>query len=215
MRGRVKGSLGNKGNINDDVDNALNEAMWQIIWTHKPHEATNNTSFTTTASDYDYNFSDDLTDTEIYAPYMLFNSTDSRMLTNGSFEEFLRSRDTGTGEPSKWCRYKNQIILYKSIPDSTSRTIEVYYVKRLTRMNDETDTFPLNDEWIYPTEELATAIMFNRLKQFDAAEAHYRAYSAAVGTRDTPEMIDQEAPEGGFIFISNPNDNNPVGSSSR
>lgn len=215
MRGRVKSSLGNKGNINDDIDNAINEAMWQIIWEEKPHEATADTTFTTSASDYDYGFTDDIADEEIYAPYMIFNSTDQHMLLSGSFEEFLHSRDKGTGQPSKWCRYKNQIILYKSIPDGTSRTIEVYYIKRLTKMSDEESTFPLNDEWIYPTEELATALMFNRLKQFQAAEAHYQAYRTAVGTRDTPIMVDQEAPEGGFLFISNPNDKRPIGTASR
>ncbi len=215
IRNRVKTSLGNKGNINDDIDNAINEAMFQLIWEQKPHEAINDLSFTTADGDYDYNFSDDLSDTEIYAPYLVFNSTDSYMLLSGSFEEFLRTRndDASGGRSSKWCRYKNNIILYKSIPGSTEKTIEVYYVKRLTKLAEPTDVFPLNDEWIYPVEELATAIMFNRLKQFPAAEAHYGAYRAAVGARDTPTMVDQEAPQGGFIFVSNPVDNRPIGES--
>jgi len=205
MRARVKSSLGNKGNINDDVDNAINEAMWQLIWEVKPHEATNMVSFDTTDSDYDYGFTDDLSDEEIYAPFLVFDDTRDYLLTNGSFEEFLRTRKDGSkGNPTKWTRYKNELILYKSIPDGTSRTIEVYYIKRLSKMTSESDVFPLNDEWIYPTEELATAIMFSRLKQFDASAAHYQAYQLSIGSRDTPEMVDQEAPEGGFMFISNP-----------
>jgi len=205
MRSRVKASLGQKSNINDDIDNAINEAMWQLIWEVKPHESTDMVEFDTTDGVYEYNFTDDLSDEEIYAPYMVFDDTRDFLLRNGSFEEFLRTRnDDSTGNPAKWTRYKNNLILYKSIPDSTSRTIEVYYVKRLTKMTGETSTFPLNDEWIYPTEELATALMFNRLKQFAASEAHYQSYRIAIGTRDTPEMIDQEAPEGGFQFVSNP-----------
>ena len=110
MRARVKSSLGNKSNKNDDVDNAINEAMWQLIWEVKPHEATDMVSFDTTDSDYDYGFTDDLSDEEIYAPFLVFDDTRDYLLTNGSFEEFLRTRKDGsTGNPTKWTRYKNRL----------------------------------------------------------------------------------------------------------
>lgn len=208
MRNRVAGKLGGKSSHKAEIINALNEASQQLAWELKPHEAVTSVTFTTTDEDFDYDFgvTDDINASDVYAPIFVRNETDNDLLTSGTFEEFLRVRndDNDTGQPSKWCRFGNQLILYNSIPDGgTTRTIRVYYVKRLTEMSSDTDTFKLNDEWVRPVEELAAALMLKDLRDFDAAAATMQAYNLLVSSRQTPEMFDDSSPMGGVFPISN------------
>lgn len=208
MRTRVAGKLGGKSSHKTEIINALNEASQQLAWQLKVHEAWNDTTFTTTDEDYDYDIGDgeDIDATDVYAPFWIRNETDNRRLTAGTFDEFLREYNSSsdTGEPHKWCRYKNQVILYNQVPDGgTTRTLRIYYIKLLTAMSSDTDTFQLNDEWIRPVEELATALMLKDLRDFDAAAATLQAYDTLILGRETPMMIDDSAPEGGVLPISN------------
>ena len=208
MRTRVASKLGGKSSHKTEIINALNEASQQVAWQLKIHEAWNDTTFTTTDEDYDYDIGDDedIDATDVYAPFWIRNETDECRLTAGTFDEFLRvyNSDSDTGQPSKWCRYKNQIILYNSIPDGgTTRTLRIYYIKLLTKMAADTSSFQLNDEWIRPVEEFATALMLKDLRDFDAAAATLQAYNELIRGRETPRMIDDSSPEGGVKPISN------------
>ena len=70
-------------------------------------------------------------------------------------------------------------------------------------MAADTSSFQLNDEWIRPVEEFATALMLKDLRDFDAAAATLQAYNELIRGRETPRMIDDSSPEGGVKPISN------------
>ena len=207
MTARVRFMSGAKAQIDSQIENNINEAMYQLSWELRPPEAV--TSATASLSDgtYSYTFSTAFSATDVYAPFMMRNVTDERLMHMGSLEEFetlLQVGDDATGEPTKWIRVGNGVYIYKSIPDDETRTVRLWYVKRLAEMTASTDTFPLNDEWIKPVEVLAAAMTLADLNNYQGAQMKQAEYVSLVNTRQLPQQIEDEAPEGSFVFVSNP-----------
>jgi len=208
MADRVKFKLGNKEAIDTHIDAALNQAVLQITWEKRPHEMTAVTgAITLTDLKFAYTFnvtSSDLAVEDVYAILVVRNNTNNFPLHEGTIYEFEGRDQTGTtGTPSKWVRRANSLLFYDAIPGTD--VIRVTYLKRpatMTRGSGGVD-FPLNDEWVRPTEDLACAMLWSDLNKFEYASGKYQSYDLAMGKRQTPRMIEDEAPSAGIIFPAN------------
>lgn len=209
IRTRVAFQLGNKADFDDITDHNINEAILQIIFEARPYEMQTSTTFTTTDAQSSYSIAaaGDVAVSDLYAIELVRNNTDQRLITQGTVAEYdnlLQTGSSATGEPRRWTRHGANIILYKQVPDSTSRTIQIRYLKRPTRLSADADVLALNDEWLSPLEDLASAKGFVFLNQPDKAAMKLEAYRTAIGFRETPDMIESESPEGRVFFPANP-----------
>lgn len=207
MRARVKRMAGGKTQIDDLIDDNINEAILQLIQEVRPHEVTEYTSFSAANTQSEYTFSGDISITDCWAIVMVRDETKDWEIKQGSERQYNRLRqDTSVsstlGNPHRWTRIGNSLYLYNKIPDSTTRTIGLYYVERPVTMTTSQD-FPLNEEWRKPVEKLAAALTWNDLNKPELYTLHYDAYEKMLARRQTPKGVEDEAPEAQFVPISN------------
>jgi len=205
----VKFNLGGKDDMDTRITKQINEAMLQLVVEVRPMEMQEVTTFSTAAGQFEYTIGptgDIVVPLDnYYATLALFDTEDDQVIFAGSLENFnlqRRTSTTSTGEPRKWFRYENSIYLYRQVPRDV-RSIEVRYLRRPPAMSALTDTFPLNDEWVNPVEHLATALMFGKLNENEHAAAWSASYRNLLNFRETPQMIEDEAPEGVMAPITN------------
>jgi hypothetical protein len=209
IRTRVAAKVGGNTNIDSQIDENINEAILQVIQEAKPQEMWEDDTFSTSSAVAEYSFST-LTITNALAILFVRNVTNDYEIKHTSYEVWNRYKQDTTsssslGDPHLWTRYQNGILLFGRIPDSTSRTIQWIYLKRPTRLSADADTFPLNDEWKRPVEELA-AYMTLRDRNSDKAELKLAVYQQLMSQRTTPEGEEDASPEGAaFIPVSNLN----------
>lgn len=207
MRANVTFNVGRKAGMDAKIDLNLNEATKQIVKRMRPKEMQTSTTFTTADGDFDYSIAaaGDIAVADLYAILMVRNNTDQYRLTRGTLAEFEAGKQTGSsakGKPYKWFHYGNNLFLYDRVPDATARTIRVRYTQRPALMTSVVD-FPLNDEWVNLAEELATAMSFANLNQFDKAQLHGQMFESLIQKMETPEQIEDEAPDGQVFMVSN------------
>lgn len=200
-------NVGRKAGMDSKIDSNLNEATLQILKRMRPKEMQTVTTFSVADGDFDYTIAaaGDIAVADLYAILMVRNNTDDYRLTRGTLAEFESMKQSGSsakGRPYKWFHYGNNLFLYDRIPNSTARTIQVRYTKRPATMTSAVD-FPLNDEWVNLTEELATSMSFANLNQFDKAQLHGQMFEALIQKMETPEQIEDEAPDGQVFMVSN------------
>jgi len=208
MRANVVFNVGRKAGMDAKIDANLNRATLQVVKRMRPKEMQTSTTFSTVEGDFDYTIASggDIAVADLYAILMVRNNTDEYRLTRGTLTEFEAGKQTGTsakGKPYKWFHYGNNLFLYDRVPDSTARTIRVRYLKRPATMSSASTTFPLNDEWIEVVEELATALTFSNLNQADKVSLHTAVFETLITKMETPEQIEDEAPDGQVFMVSN------------
>jgi hypothetical protein len=204
MQTSVKLKLGNKANIENQLDLQINRAMSQFVYEIKPQESWATSTFATVADQHVYTFASDLSNADIYALMVLRDTTNDNMLSRGGVQHFYRNRRS-TGKPHLWTRYGNNVILYSQVPDA-AYTIEYLYVKAPTPMSADADVFPLNEEWEQPVEELAAALLWSDLNEPQNAAAKMQNYRDLLINRDKPEALEDEAGEASMSPVHNPYD---------
>lgn len=222
IRTRVKFQLGGRSNIDTRIDDNINAAIYQLIMEMKPQEMMTevilkpNTS--TATAEYAFNDStatvwgngQDTATEDILAIRMVRDDTDDVEILRGGLVAYNRAnQDTtdssNTGKPRKWTRRANTLILYDKLPDTSTRTLTVTYLKRPTELSTDSDTFPLNREWEKPTEYLATAICWQDLNNPGMAGARMQAYRDFLINMDKPESLEDETPEAQLVPMNNLN----------
>jgi hypothetical protein len=208
MRTRIYVALGHKSGLTANIDNNINEATLQVVFRQRPQEMCTSTTFSTADGDFDYTIASggDIAVTDLYAIEMVRNETQNYRLEQGAYWEFEGQDQTGsdaTGDPRKWFRRGNVLYLYNLVPDDSADTIRVSYLKRPTALSADADVFALNDEWVKPVETLATALTYLDMNMFDRAQVWNAAFNDLLGTRETPEQIEDENPDASFIMASN------------
>lgn len=212
MRTRVKIMVGGKAGIDDTIDGNINEAILQLIQEVRPQEVTTSTTFAAAASTAEYTFSSSpISVTDLLAVVMVRDNTKDWEIKRGGKREYNRfPQDTSVagnlGDPHRWTRIGNKLILYNKIPNSLTRTIELTYLKRPATMTSVVN-FPLNEEWRKPVERLAASMTWADLSKMDLSSFHASVYREMIAIRQNPEAIEDEAPEAQMIPISNLVDN--------
>jgi hypothetical protein len=206
MRATVKRMCGGVTQMDDAIDDNINEAILQLITEVRPDEVTEYTSFSCVANQAEYTFSGDISITDCYAVLMVRDETEDWEIKKGDEYEFNRlkqdtSNSATTGNPHRWIRLGNSLILYNKIPDGTN-TIGLWYLERSVTMTTSQD-FPLNEEWRKPAERLAAAITWTDLNKPQLAQLHASAYREMVALRQNPGGIEDEVPEAQIVPTSN------------
>jgi len=211
IRSRISFKCGAKAGINSIIDENLNEAILQVIQEAKPEEMMTTTTWSTSSATAAYTFAT-IGVTNVLIPLYVRNNTDDYELKHRSYEEWDRYRQatssSDVGNPHLWTRLTNSVILFAQIPDSSSRTMQLTYLQKPTRLSADSDTFPLNDEWKRPAEELAAAMTLRDINS-PQAEGKFAAYQAMMLRRISIPGEESATPEGmAFIPISNLNMSN-------
>jgi len=214
MRTNVLYKVANKPGITANVDAKINEAVLHIVTKYRPQDMWGRANVTAVANQALYTFNvsasglrtlaaGDVLD--LYAILMVRNTTNDREILRGSMRHFNRLRqDTAVaatvGEPRRWTRQENSLVLYSRIPDSTARTFRVTYLRRPPTMvvGPPAQLFPLNDEWQAPVEEYAAFLLWTDLNEANKAAAKLAAFQTMIGAivgLEKPEVIEDEAPE--------------------
>lgn len=202
LRNRVRYRVGNKSGIDDQIDDNLNKAVLHFVRQVRPQEAvTSSTATTTTSGTAAYDLASD-----VLALMAVRDTTNDREILNGSLEHYNSFKQDTTdsstlGKPRRWVRITNQLVFYQKIPDG-AYGIKYWYLKRPTTM-DSSNNFPLNDEWEEAVVELATAFTWRDLNSADKAQLHFSAYGEMIQSAEKPKEIEDESPEGGFLYTSN------------
>jgi hypothetical protein len=208
MQANVKFMCGNKNNIDSMITNNINHSIRQFVMQMRPQEAWATTTFSTSAvAAYAIGSGAAINITDFLAVLMVRNVTNDIEIKRGGMRHFNRLLQTITtsgaiGRPNCWTRQANSLILYNKIPDSTTRSIKLTYLKRPDAISGTT-AFPLNDEWIRACEILASAYTFVDLADTQNANLKFIAYDKLFQSYDKPENIEDEAPEAGVSFVSN------------
>lgn len=208
MRTKVKFEVGNKNGIDQIIDDAINDAIIEVVSAFQPQEMITSATGSTANQTSSYSFSSIFSATDVLAIVGVRNDTDDYRLKNGSLLEFLLSRtDTSSasnfGRPNKWTRQGDNLILYSMIPDSTSRTIRMYYVQRPAEITADATAFPLNREWERPVALLGASYVWGSLNNVEKAGLKENQYAATVTRRETPEELEDESPERQLVPMSN------------
>jgi hypothetical protein len=208
MRTKVKFECGNKSGIDTVMNDAINDAIIEIASTFQPQELLASASGSTANQTSSYSFSSVFSITDLLAIVGVRNTTDDYRMKRGSMLEFMMQRKStsnasGFGRPNKWARQGNNLILYSLIPDSTARTVEVYYVQRPAELTADADVFPLNREWERPVALLAASYVWGSLNNVEKSALKDQQYQATVSRRDTPEEMEDESPETQLVMVSN------------
>jgi hypothetical protein len=211
MRSRVKIMVGGKTQIDDLIDDNLNEAILQLTGEVRPQELKEDTTFSAVSTQSEYTFNvtgSDVGVTDLYAVLMVRDNTLDREIKQGDEYEFNRLKQDTTdssslGDPNRWVRMDNSLWLYNKIPDSTTRTIGLWYLQRPATMTASQD-FPLNEEWRKPVERLAAALTWTDLNKPALAAMHMSAYREMIALKESPDGIEDEAPEAQMVPVSNP-----------
>jgi len=207
IRTKVKFELGNKSGIDQIIDDAINDAIIEVISTWRPQEMVTSATGSVANQTSSYSFSSIFSATDVLAIIGVRNDTDDYRLKNGSLLEFMLAPTSTTatnfGRPNKWTRQGNNLILYSQIPDATSRTIRIYYVQRPAEITTDATAFPLNREWERPVVLLAASYVWGALNNAEKASLKDQQYQATVLRRDKPEEIEDESPERQMWPMSN------------
>lgn len=209
MQTNVKLLCGNKNGIDDTITANINHAIKQLVMQMRPQEAWATTTFSTSSATATYAIGSGsaINVADFLAVLMVRNNTDDVEIKRGGMRSFNRNLQDTTnssalGRPNRWARQGNNLILYNKIPDSTTRTIKLTYLKRPADISGTT-AFPLNDEWIRPVELLAAALTFTDLNDNEHAQLKFAAYDKLLAAYDKPENIEEEAPEASVMFVHN------------
>jgi hypothetical protein len=209
IRTDVKFMLGNRVGIDGQIDDNINMAIREIALTAKPQELWTFTTFTTSDATAEYAFSSMSTPvTDLMAVLFVRDNTKDVALKRGGISDYLNQKNSNsppTGNPNRWTRFANTLVLYSEIPDATSRTMRMLYLQRPAALSADSDTFPLNVEWEQPAKLLASAYTWLDLNNAEKAALKFQAYDRYMSTVDTPEELEQESPETSLMFVSNPN----------
>ena len=203
---RVKFRTGFREGADDHITSNINEATRHTIFRVRPQEMQATTTFATSNATASYAFSTIASD--LLAVLFVRDNTDDVPLLRGDIEHFNRlqqdtSDTSNLGDPRRWARQGNNLILYSKIPDSTSRTIKLTYLKDFTDLSAAGDTFPLNDEWLLPVEQYAAGLTFLDLNANDKATAKFTAYEQMISSRESPKGIEDESAWSQMFPISN------------
>ena len=187
LQDEVQYHIRQRPDLNSFVKSKLNEAILDVMLLVQPPEFQSTTPISTVANTSAYNLqaSDDA-----LAILGVRNGTTSvkanRRLVRGSYEEFDEmDQDTSvanvTGQPTKWFRYANQIILYNKIPDAVY-SITVRILERPTTLSADADTFPLELEWQEPVVLRAASKIWALLGDQDRYGLTENLFQNSVGT---------------------------------
>lgn len=196
LRSRVSFGLGQKGGINDQIDNALNEATLRHVLRTKPKEMQATKTFSAANATAAYNIVSTVGVSDLYAVLYVRNNTDDLPLMQGNETEYNNSKQDSTvssnlGRPNKWLHIEDDLVLYEQIPDSTSRTISVRYLKRPATMTSAVD-FPLDEHHERPVEQLAKALVWADLGNDAKFTSSMNIYQQMAFERQEPEMLEDE-----------------------
>lgn len=208
MRTKVKFECGNKNGIDQIIDDAVNDAIIEVVSSFQPQEMTASATGATVDQTSAYAFAGVFSASDLLAVIGVRNDTDDYRLKRGSLLEFLKARtDTSSaanfGRPNKWARQGNSLLLYSMIPGATIYTMRLYYVQRPAEITTDTAAFPLNREWERPVTLLAASYVWGSLNNVEKAGLKEQQYSATVQRRETPEEIEDESPESQLVMSSN------------
>lgn len=212
MLSNIRYMCGNKNGIDATITANINHAIKQLVLQVRPQEAWALTTFSTSSSTAVYAIASGsaISIADFMNVLMVRNNTNDVEIKRGDMRSYNRNlQDTSNtaslGRPNRWTRRANSLILYNKIPDSTTRTIALTYLKRPADISGTT-AFPLNDEWIRPCELLAAGMTFTDLADMANANLKFSAYDKALGAFDKPENIEDEAPEASIMLVHNLND---------
>ena len=220
IRTRVKFQLGGKANIDTQIDDNINSAIYQLIMEMKPQEkwaeVILETNTTTATAEYAFNQStggvwgaaQTATLEDVLAILMVRNDTKDVEIRRGGNHDYNNSRnDTtvsgNTGDPHAWTRRGNTFVLYNRLPNTTARSLTVTYLQRPAELTADTNTFPLNREWERPAELLATAFVWQDLNNPQMAAARMQSYRDLLVNMDKPESLEDETGEAQLVHMSN------------
>ena len=211
LRTKVQFEVGNKNGITQIIDDAINDAIIEVVSTFQPQEMVTSATGSVANQTSSYSFSSIFSATDVLAIVGVRNDTDDYRLKNGSLLEFLLARTSTTGSsnfgrPNKWTRQGDNLILYSMIPDVTARTIRMYYLQRPAEITAAATAFPLNREWERPVVLLAASYVWASLNNVEKANLKEQQYVATVSRRDTPDELEDESPERQFVPMSNLSD---------
>lgn len=206
MRTRVKLRCGNKSGIDSVIDDNLNEATRQIVQEMKPQECWKDYPFSTVSGTAEYSFTTMGVSNIAYAILMVRDDTDDVPIQRGGIQEYNATKQDASdasnlGDPHRWTRLENNLILYSKIPDGTTRTVRMVCLEFPAEMTANTDTFPLNDEWRLPVERLATALTWADLNDINKHNMHMSLFREMLAMREKPESIEDECPEAQIIPV--------------
>ena len=205
MRNRILTRIGNKAGWEAAVDANINEAIRQVVQMFRPQECWADYTFSASSGTSEYAFTTiGITTNTAWAIMMVRDDTDDVEVFRGSMREYNRNKkDTSVagnlGDPRRWTRFANSLVLYSKIPDSTTRTMRLTVLEFPAAITATTDAFPLNDEWVLPVERLATALTWADLNDMAKHQLHMQLFNETVSTREKPESVEDEAPEAQLV----------------
>ncbi len=222
IQSSVKLHCGGKNNIDSEIDRSINSAIYQFVGEIKPQEMWTeiilNTNTVTATPEYAFNTTSntlwgtgsDTSLTDLYHIIMVRDDTDDVELLRGGMNDYNRVKQditsaAATGDPRRWARNANRLVLYSLIPNTKTRQITMTYLKRPTALSAGTDTFPLNEEWEAPVILLASSLVWTVLNQPSLAamkKSHYRDMLVNI---DKPESAEDASPESQLVMMSNLN----------
>lgn len=210
MRTNVLLKVGNKTGIDATVNDNIDKAQLYVCFTFRPQELWATKVFATSNKKSEYAFVTDLGLNDVYAILMVRDDTKDREILRGSMRHYNRlTQDTAVastlGDPRRWTRSGNSLVLYSRIPDSTTRNVKLTYLKRPPSLAGA-GVLALNEEWQRPIEEYAAFLTWNDLNQFEKANARLGSFQALVSTMEQPEAIEDEAPEAAVRPYVDPSD---------
>lgn len=144
LEAEVKFRLGNRTDADSQITSAVQFAYDELATSLRIPETEESAVLTlTTASTVStYAMPSDL----IY-PVTIKNITDSERLEPMSIRDYDRIRDISTtGKPVKYCWYRNELIIQPP-NDTTPRTLQMRYAKRLPALSTAASVSALPREW--------------------------------------------------------------------
>jgi hypothetical protein len=192
--------IGNRQDLTSFVDEKVNIAILDVMMMVKPPEFFDTFDITTSTGVSAY----DLAAEGIVAVLGVVNTDAAnarRRLKRGTYQEFDEMDPDDTGEPKKYFRYGNEIILYNRVPDDNdgdNYSITVRTLERPTILSSDSATFPLGLEWEEPVIFLAASKMLVLLNQKDAATMKKQEFADSLSSivkryQELEDEVDKDA----------------------
>jgi hypothetical protein len=179
----VKLGTGNRSDIIDNIKQAVNEATLDMLLMFRIRHFIESTTITTSSTAGVATYALDET---VYDILTVRDDDNDVPLTPGDtleYDSIPRSSSSDYGTPTKWLIDGRNLVLYNNVPDDSEFSITYRYLRRLTPMSTDSDTFPLPFEWERPTKLLAKSYVFELLGQNEKALAAYQQAMAVASTR--------------------------------